>query len=127
MNATQAKELLSPIAKENFIKDEFTNGIGKCCAVGHLVRLTSDNPSDYSKENCSDLDFSGSLIGRIREGAEDVHDFVRTKVNKFLKEERDQDTNLAGVNNYSFFKGYHQDNPKDRVISLLDDMIKAGY
>ena len=127
MNATQAKELLLPIAKEDFLKDTFTNGVDKCCAVGHLVRLTSDKPSDYTHENCSDLDFNTFLDIGVREGAEDVYDFARTKTNKFLLEKYDEDGNLADVNNGDFINGYNQEEPKDRVIALLDDMIKSGY
>ena len=127
MNATQAKELLLPIAKEDFLLDKFTNKINKCCAIGHLVRLTSDNPSDYTTENCVDFDLSDFPIINPKEGAEEVHDFARTKVNKFLLKEYDEDENLATVNNCDLVNGYNQDNPKDRVIALLDDMIKSGY
>lgn len=113
MNATKAKELLLPIPKEEFIISRYSKG-GKCCAIGHLVRLSSKDPNDYSLANCED--------GYPFE--EQINTFARIDVSKFLKEKHSQYGDLATVNNYNQVNGYNQDNPKDRVIALLDDMIK---
>ena len=43
MSPAEAKTLLLPIPAENFILDKYTNYKDKCCAVGHLQRLTSKN------------------------------------------------------------------------------------
>jgi len=53
MNAEKAIELLTPLKEEEFMQYDFTNGKDKCCVIGHLVRLTSENPSDYGKRNCT--------------------------------------------------------------------------
>ena len=54
MNATEAKALLEPIPADKFITGKFSDDVGKCCGVGHLVRLKSSNPNDYSGSNCCD-------------------------------------------------------------------------
>lgn len=127
MNAVLAKELLSAVPKEDFLTDRFTDEVGKCCAVGHLARLTSDDPTDFAVENCADI--KGSFLGSFpREEKQEVYDFVRISVGTFLTEKHDieEGANLANVNNFDDVNGYNQDNPKDRVIALLDDMIKEG-
>jgi hypothetical protein len=112
MDAKQARELLLPIPKENFLLGKFTDDVGKCCAIGHLRRLTSKNPKDYSLRNCSVV-YSG-----------EVYDFSRRKVGEFVDLKYDTyNKDLASINNTSSVNGYNQDNPKDRVIAVLDDMI----
>lgn len=117
MNATKAKELLLPIPKEDFLLGRFSDEEGKCCAVGHLIRLTSKKPNDYSSYNCWDFN-------DIR--YEPVGVFCRDTIRKFIKNKHKETGDLSIVNNKNTINGYNQDNPKDRVIALFDDMIKEG-
>ena len=113
MNAVEARSLLIGIPKEEFITEYFSDSIGKCCSVGHLVRLKSSNPNIYH-QSLSD--------GYNNE----VSEFVRVDVSNFLWEKYNQSATLATVNNNPNINGYTQDNPKDRVIALLDDMINTN-
>jgi hypothetical protein len=110
MTATIAKELLLPVPKDEFITSLFSDTIGKCCAIGHLVRLTSKDPSDY-KQSCDD---------RVNV---DVNRFARITVRDFNQRKHNVSESLAAVNNHNDINGYSQNNPKDRVMALLDDMI----
>ena len=123
MNATEAKELLNPIPKENFITKYFTDFVDCCCSIGHLVRLKSKNPSNFEFSNCHDL----SKLVSNPNAKEEVYNFARIKVKEFLNKKYSIDEDMALVNNTTDINGYNQDNPKDRVIHLLDDMIDAGY
>lgn len=115
MKAQQALDLLSPIPKEDFIESLYTDGKNKCCAIGHLCRLTKD-PTDYHWSNCSE------------HYHDNVFKFARVSVEKFLTEQHNLAyKDLASINNWAIFNGYNEDNPKDRVVHLLTDMIKAGY
>jgi len=114
MNSLEAKELLLPIPQNDFLLHEFSDGDGKCCAIGHLVRLKSEDPLNY-KQWCGDEDES------------EVENFVRKQVRKYIRETHDESACLARVNNRNTINGYTQDSPKDRVIALLNDMIKDGY
>ena len=117
MNATEARELLLPIPKNKFLTEKFTDYRGKCCAIGHLVRLKSDNPSDYNQ----------SLADGRWGGTCEVRTFARERVRVYNGEKHDQYEDLAAVNNRTEVNGYTQDNPKDRVMALLNDMIADGY
>ena len=110
MNAVEARGLLIGIPKEEFITEYFSDEIGRCCSVGHLVRLKSSDPSSYDQSLSDSCNNEVSKFVR-----EDVWDFIRTKYGELA--------NLATVNNNPNINGYTQDNPKDRVIALLDDMI----
>lgn len=110
--AQKAKRLLSEVPKEDWIIGEFTNLNGKCCALGHWNRLNRD-PNDYSSKNCSN-EFEGDM---------DLRSFTV----RFMREKHNLYTNIAGVNNEDFYNGYTEDNPKDRVLHLLDDMIANNY
>ena len=113
MNATLAKELLLPIPKNEFIIGEFSNNINKCCAIGHLVRLTSKKPNDYEQE----LSDHGV-----------ISQFCRDNVTKFISQKYNYDwCTLASINNSDSINNYNEIEIKDRVIHLLDDMIEAGY
>tara|TARA_R110000796_G_scaffold134716_1_gene250500 strand:+ start:2969 stop:3319 length:351 start_codon:yes stop_codon:yes gene_type:complete len=111
MNAQLAKQLLEPIAKKDFLERLYTDKFSKCCGIGHLVRLTSLDPNNFSL-TCSDF-MSG---GRVRE-------FVRGEVSNFLLKAHGEIGDLSTVNNGTSINRYTQDNPKDRIIALLDDMI----
>jgi hypothetical protein len=52
--AQKALRLISSVPQDEFMPYDFTNGENKCCVVGHYMRLTSNNPTDYSKQNCDD-------------------------------------------------------------------------
>lgn len=103
--------LLSLIPQEDWIINNFTDGQGKCCFIGHYTRLTSYDPNDYSHDNCGDWEASEA----------------RTLTRKFLKENHFVTGDGAMINNVNNINGYTEDNPKDRVMDLLKDMIKAGY
>jgi hypothetical protein len=112
ITALEAKTLLEPIPKDDFIVGDFTDSVGKCCGVGHLVRLKSKNPNDYT-QNCRDWNGRDGIEKFVRY---DVKDFIKSKYGITHK-------NLADVNNNPYVNGYTQDNPKDRVMALLNDMI----
>ncbi len=109
--AQKALRLLSPIPHTQFISNDFTDGKNKCCVIGHYMRLTSDNPNDYSFGNCSD-GFESDL---------------RTESVKFLGSML---IDISNVNNNLFSYQTHkyiQKRCKSRVIAFLKDMIKGGY
>lgn len=126
MNATEVKNLLTPVPTEDFITTNFTDEVSKCCVIGHLARLTSDEPNNFSLGNCADVEYFLWMHEPI-EAKIDVYNFARKKVNGFLGEDENGNyTTLAEVNNRPIGK-YNQETPKERVIALLDDMIEAGY
>lgn len=102
--AQEALRLLSSVPKEEWITGKYTDRVGKCCGAGHYCRLKR-NPESYSMSNCSE-DLSFGFIIDIKRFLEGVDLFM---------------VNDGGV------EKYNQDNPKDRVIALLEDMVKAGY
>lgn len=129
--AQKAKELLIGIPKEQWIIGSFTNGIDKCCAIGHYQRLTSGYCTNYSFDNCSDYNPYTSFNP-------DKESVLRIISIRYFREVHNiENMSIACVNNngdgisndrYKLHKlGYIEDNPKDRVMHLLDDMIKAGY
>lgn len=111
--AQKALRLLIPIPKEDFIPGRFTDGEGKCCAIGHMQRLQSMDPSNYSSANCSDFLVNQPIRSASREYLGDVHNFPGC--------------NIASVNNDNAINGYTEPEIKDRVIHLLTDMVVAGY
>lgn len=121
MNAQQALDLLSPIPPEDFITITFSKkSVNKCCAIGHLVRLTSSDPDDYSITNCMDLHTE-------KENAQMVYKFRKATERYLEKVHKVSNESIASVNNWDQTNGYNEDNPKDRVIHLLTDMVAAGY
>ena len=115
--AQKAKRLLSPIPKENWTdKHGYTDNISRCCFLGHWNRLNSGYPEDYSDRNCA---FS-------------VHtDEITKPIGEYIKKvvpERYMGTyTVAAINDTDVVNGYTEDNPKDRCMHLLDDLIAAGY
>ena len=116
--AQEALELLSSVPAEDFIVDKFTDGNGKCCAIGHYLRLKGNNPYDYNYENCND-DYTDDCTNKKRS--------FRNLTRKFIKEKHDTYDDVASVNNDPFINGYTEPVVKDRVIHLLKDMVEAGY
>lgn len=104
------KALLSPIPEDQWLTDAFTDGQGKCCAIGHLMRLQSSNPSDYGIGNCrDDIHFNdGSRYHRMRHISFKFYGF-----------------DFAYVNNMQCRK-FPQPTPKARVMAALDELIKCG-
>lgn len=113
----EALRLLQEVPKENWIEGRFTDEVGSCCAVGHYTRLKSSNPDDYSMTNCSDWIEGKEEIYKFRELTDE---YITNKYGLVWY-------NVADVNNNDDVNGYNEDNPKDRVIHLLEDMIKDGY
>lgn len=117
LNATQIKELLLPIPADDFITEKFSNETGKCCFLGHLQRLTSDDPSDYSFYNCNDkLAYNKG----DETGARDLTKDFLTKIHGIY-------CDGSSVNNQTDVNGYNEPIIKDRLMHMVNDMIKAGY
>ncbi len=116
LTAQQIKDLLSSIPKEEWMEDRFSNDENKCCFLGHLQRLHSDNPKDYTIKNCSEGVFSLKKRTNARE-----------LTRKALIKMHNLNIDGADVNNSPDYNGYTEDNPKDRIMHLLDDMIKHGF
>lgn len=108
--AQKALRLLSEVPKESFIVGEFGDGNGKCCAIGHYVRLTSENPNNFHHQACHD-NFQSDL---------------RLVSKQFLMEKHSLRGCIADVNNDNDINGYKAPEIKDRVIHLLEDMVKEG-
>lgn len=111
MNAIIALELLSPIPDDDFIMHRFTNYKDRCCAIGHLNRLLSDNPKDYTN---SPTTTSEEMI------------VFREKTMDYMINKHSSNSDIAGVNNGYDLK-YNQSTPKERTITLLKDMIEDGW
>ena len=105
LTAKDYRAMLEPIAEEDFIVDIFTDEVSKCCVIGHITRLTSKNPSDFSFKNCND--------NGINFGANTFRNYCY------------KHGHISIVNNQRVYI-YNQDTPKKRVIAFLDDMITAG-
>lgn len=103
MTPAEAIELLTTIPEEDFIMEFYTNNVDKCCAVGHLVRLTSKDPTDYSTENCVP---SGEGEHRIGINILRRHVFEEIK------------SSIGAVNNRETSM-YTQETPKQRVLAML--------
>jgi hypothetical protein len=114
--AKKVLDLITPIPETDFITDEFTDSISKCCVLGHVQRLTSGNPSDYSIDNCADGIFF------IRMNSLSTH--IRFASCNFLALGNNID--IADINNRATV-AYPQPTPKQRVVALLNDMIEAGH
>ena len=111
MNAQKALDLINPIPAEEFIEYAFTNGENACCFIGHLQRLTSKDPTDYSIKNCVD----------------NTDNPIRALSKFFIKEAYKIDATIVEVNNYTDVNGYNEPVIKDRLVHCLTDMILAGY
>lgn len=110
MNAQKALDLIKDIPKEDFIKFSFTNGIDKCCTTGHLCRLTSGKPDDYSLKNCTGEN-NQELMG------------FRISIMDFMKSRYGNQVGLIFINDNcnSILE------VKQKIIYLFKDMIKDGY
>lgn len=135
MKASKAIELLEPIPEDDFIVGRFTDYIDKCCVIGHLSRLVSANPDDYSADNCSDgrrvrhgLEDRMEIPAPGKEGVFDLRITSRKFIQSTYPEYADDfNAEISGVNNDDGINGYNEPVIKDRVMHLLRDMDAAGY
>jgi hypothetical protein len=111
MKAKEAIKLLDPIPADKFIHNEFGDDNSCCCVIGHLTRLKSDSPNDYSYLNCTDYHRHP----------------LRRSSQEFIEAKHDVYSNIVDVNNDSNINGYTEDTVKERVMHLLKDMDDAGY
>lgn len=112
--AQKALRLIKRVGKDRFIVDSYSNNTDKCCVLGHINRLTSRNPKDYSTYNCSN---SNGDDGKIRRAS---MYFLREATGTLTS------SDIATVNNGNTTL-YKQPIIKDRVVACLTDMIEAGY
>ena len=117
-SAKQIKEILEPIPKELFQKGAYGNSLisdknfgtidnGCSCALGHIHRhFNPDDPQAIGDQNGY--------------GA-------RQLTAKYLIEKHARICNIAHVNNSTGVNGYNEPEIKDRVMHLIDDMIRDGY
>lgn len=122
-NTSLAKTVLDmviDIPAKNWTTGSFSNGKNKCCLHGHIMRLSSDDPNDFSLDNCSD-----------RKARNNTGSNISTKLRAVSRKFLDLNPELWWVDSSSINNGdrveYPQKTPKPRSIKLLKDMIKAGY
>lgn len=115
--AQKAKRLLEPIPDVNWCMFKHTNSKDQCCGRGHLYRILSDNPNDYTLNNL--MEATRKIIDGIS-----VKDWVLKFENYVYKVSGN--VGFVVVNDTQNTK-YQESTPKARVLHLLDDMIKAGY
>lgn len=89
----------------------YTNGINACCVLGHLQRLNSADPKDYSDHNCWEWK-DDPLSLRNLSVAYFIAKGMKIKV-------RD----ITGVNNIKTDQ-YPQETPKQRSLALINDMVE---
>lgn len=77
---------------------DFTDGVGKCCYVGHYTRLHSDNPKNYDGVNCN----RDSITHRV------VDAFSLAGI-----------PNIMVVNDHLSGR-FAQDHPKDRTMAASE-------
>lgn len=114
--AQKAFRLLSEVPKEDFIMGKFTDKKGKCCALGHLVRLQSTSPNNY---NTMLFDSEDTEPLNIRDKS---NDFIRKHTTILSRH-----ISIASINNSKTYGEYKEKAVKDRVLHLLKDMIAKGY
>lgn len=108
--AKYALKQLSTIPEDEFITTHFTNEKSKCCAIGHLVRLSSKDPKNYSVLNCSDA--------YIDYAACEWHSLRNLRINH---------DSIVTVNNNTFIDTkFKQKSIKERVLAFLNEYIKLN-
>jgi len=113
--AQQALEMLNTLTPDELITHKYTNKVDKCCIMGHWLRIHSDDPKDYSIENCCRERYNMSTLRGVS---------VQYFINVFKIPGRYYD--ISTINNQPT-KYYPQDTPYERVKALLTDMVAAGY
>jgi hypothetical protein len=104
--AIQIKAIIKPIPAEKFISTLYGDRMGNSCFLGHIHRKLS-----------GEADYWGDGDGY---GA-------RQLTEKFLNKVHGVNASGADVNNYPDINGYTEPEIKDRVIHMINDMIKAGF
>lgn len=125
MNASEVLALIKPIPSEQIIVGRFSDGVDKCCIIGHVTRLTSKNPSDYSDKNCSDRNRDGLCVSPVRSLTSQYMEEKHLH-SIFFGEVFSKYNSISEVNN-GVVPEYKQPEPKDRCVAFLQDMIKEGY
>lgn len=103
--AEEALRILEPIPEDEWCTGMRINDYGQCCSLGHYSMKQYGHPAENQGED-------GPLTRRLIIAS-----------NKFLG---CLIHTIATVNNMPFL-AYRQPTPKQRVMALLSDMIKAGY
>lgn len=111
LTTSEYLKIWETINPEDVITGTFTDEKSKCCAVGHFTRLTSENPNNYNFWNCTDW----SIDYGIREISQE-----------FFQSKGINGKDISSINNKKSDL-YPEDSPYERVTSLLQDMIEAGY
>ena len=97
----QIKEIIEPIPANRFCVDEYQNGEGQCCFLGHIQKDISGSPFAEGDG------FGASGLTR-----------------RFLKEVHNIDKDGASVNNDNCVNGYTEPIIKDRLMHMIEDGIK---
>ena len=113
--AQRTYELLEPLPANEWITEDFTDREHKCCAIGHISRLKSADPSNYKKGNCV-----------LRTGADSLADNLWDTTKKYIKSQDSLYVDIVDINDGKS-NMYTEPDPKARVMHLLTDMINAGY
>jgi hypothetical protein len=114
LTVKKARALLASVPEEEWCTIIYSDHVNnKCCALGHLHRLTSGNPNNY--------DFGGQDVSDMV----DMHFRGRTRL--YLSRIHGISSDIAYVNNDSDVNGYTEESIKTRVLHLLDDMIADGW
>jgi hypothetical protein len=119
MDAKKALELLSPIPSKEFTTDRYSDGVGRCCSVGHLNRITSKDPNNYHINNCSIRDYRSD--SGIRDLIEDVYNFTNRKIGCSVSIITINDN---GIEVERLPKKLQRKTPKGRVLAILRELAK---
>lgn len=114
--AQEAKRILEEVPEDQWIVGEVSSIEKKCCGWGHLARICSGNPNNYNK----------SFLMRYSSGISLPSKLIDL-VTKFMKSKLEYTHYWIGDVNDGKSTLYKQPTPKQRVMSLLTDMINAGY
>ncbi len=110
--AQEALRLLKEVPEDQWITDQYTDKIGKCCSLGHYARL---------KKGYKSYDMWNNYYEDSYTLREKTQEFLAKKYN--LNNEED----LSTVNNEPTVNGYTQESIKERVITCLSEMVAEGF
>lgn len=110
MTTEKARKLLESIPEDQFMTGAFTDRIGKCCGIGHLIRLSSTDPSNYGK--CFFRDYTPP------EGELSMIRFMSDY------EKRSGVPNLMVINDSKVGR-FRQETPKQRLMAALDTSFRS--
>ena len=134
MNLQKIRDLVASVPTEDFIENIFTDETGKCCLVGHVSRLLSKDPTDYSIGNCNPHRTENY---EAKELIELSHHLLLKKgvTNQQLNNEKAKGGNfyitlrdaVFAINNGFATDIYQQESVKERGLALLDDLIADSH